>query len=549
MKMKNRILKYLYSYIKNNFNRIPCEKINPKAVLDCRGLGLDSIEMMSLFFDVESAFQIEIQAKDYYRIHTLTDLAEYIEKKLKEDSFLQYCSQYGEKIALVDEEKQISYAELGVKIQCATEKMHEWGMQEEDTVLLILENCWKYPVLFFAILETGAVPVLADCTAKAEWPKMANDSSSAFVILDETDMEKSGFNYIGDIIGVQIWKKMVYEKKNPVLQKAYLIHYTSGSTGIPNGVVHDLASFRNMITGFRKDFPITGKEIFLAALPFSHGYGLSCVFLSGLYAGSKLIVMHHFEPKEAVLLMKTTHVTHLFAVPPMFELILRTMKRNGDTLPELQYCCSSSLILSYDLISQFYAFTGKVINQEYGSAEMGVVAYSKYSTLPNTAKCVGRFLYPECYHITEEGELYIFSPEMAIGYSNGECFSKEFRTQDIVKLENELLYLEGRIKNLLECGGHKVFAEEVRQNLLNTGLFQDVYVCSANGNNKYIRAFIVPKQPFKTAREQLVDILSSEMDSYKIPAEFCVVSEIITNKMGKVTQECIKLMEKKSSIL
>lgn len=547
--MKNRILKYLYLYIKNNFNRIPCGKINSNAILDCRGLGLDSIEVMSLFFDVESAFQIEIQAKDYYRIHTLIDLAAYIEKKLKEDSFLQYCRQYGEKIAVIDEEKKISYAELGVQIQRAAEKMHEWGMQEEDTVLLTLENCWKYPVLFFAILETGAVPVLADRTAKAEWTKMAKDSFAAFVLLNEMDVEVSGFDYIGEIIGVQVWKRMVVEKKNAVLQEAYLIHYTSGSTGSSNGVVHDLVSFRNMITGFRKDFPITGKETFLAALPFSHGYGLSCVFLSGLYAGSKLVMMHRFEPKGAVSLMKAKQVTHLFAVPPMFELILRVMKRNGDTLPELQYCCSSSLMLSYDLISQFYVFTGKVINQEYGSAEIGVAAYSKFSTLPDTEKCVGRLLYPECYRITEDGELYMFTPEMAIGYTSGKRFSKEFGTQDLVKLENELLYLEGRVKNLLECGGHKVFAEEVRQNLLNTGLFQDVHVCSASDNNKYIRAFIVPKQPFEVDREQLVDILNSEMDSYKIPAEFCIVSEIISNNMGKVTQECIRLMEEKSSIL
>ena len=462
---------------------------------------------------------------------------------------MQYCKKYGEKIAVIDEEIQISYAELAVQIQCAAEKMHEWGMQEEDTVLLTLENCWKYPVLFFAILETGAVPVLADCTAKAEWPKMAKDSFAAFVILDETDMEVSGFDYIGDIIGVQVWNRKVCEKKNAVLQEAYLIHYTSGSTGTSNGVVHDLASFRNMITGFRKDFPITGKETFLAVLPFSHGYGLSCVFLSGLYAGSKLVMMHRFEPKGAVSLMKTKDVTHLFAVPPMFELIFRIMKRDRITLPELKYCCSSSLMLSYDLISQFYELTGKVINQEYGSAEIGVAAYSKFSTLPDTARCVGQLLYPECYRITEEGELYVFTPEMAIGYSSGKRFSKEFGTQDLVKLENGLLYLEGRIKNLLECGGHKVFAEEIRQNLLNTGLFQDVHVCSTSGNNKYICAFIVPKQPFEADREQLVNILNSEMDSYKIPAEFRIVSEIISNKMGKVTQKCIRMMEEKSSIL
>lgn len=318
-------------------------------MLGCKGLGLDSIEIMSLLFDMETAFQIEIDAVDYYKIQTLKELADYIEEKLQDDSFLKYCNEYGEKVAVIDGEKQLSYMELGAKIQIVAEKLKEWKMQEEDTVLLTLENSWKYPVLFFAILEIGAVPVLADYTAKAEWVQMSDDSCATFIISNEMLDGVAGFAYIGDIIGVQVCKREVCEKKNAVLQEACLIHYTSGSTGKHNGVVHDLASFRNMINVFRKDFPIIGEEIFLAALPFSHGYGLSCVFLSGLYAGSKLIMMSRFEPKLAVSLMQRNHVTHLFAVPPMYELILRALKRQKQKLPELQYCCSSSLMLSYDL--------------------------------------------------------------------------------------------------------------------------------------------------------------------------------------------------------
>lgn len=549
MKMKYKILKYINRYIKKNFKRISFDDFGQDIELGPRGLGLDSIEILSMICDLETVFHIEFKSEEYYTLDSIHKLAEAIKKYIEADSFLKYCDQFGNCTAVIDGKKRFSYNDIKNMIRETTCQLRELGICQDDTALICIENGWEYPVLFFSLLEIGAIPVLADVTASAEWKVMVDECGCSCYISECSSVEIDGFHRETEALGKKIYMRSLEFEKNSVLKEAVLIHYTSGSTGGPKGVVHDIASLRNMFFSFRNDIQFCGEEKMLAALPFSHGYGLSCVFFAGLFSGSCIVMMHKFEPREAVRLLDTENITHLFGVPPMFQLILKVLKAKKTVLPSLKYCCSSSLEISYDLIKEFYVYTGKVINQEYGSAEAGVITYSQFETLPKTGNCVGKFLYPDKIKIDESGELFISTPEMALGYSNGQYFDHMFAMNDLVKLVDGDVFLLGRTKNILECGGKKVFASEVRERLMQTGIFEDVYVCNLGNAEKYVCAFIVWKTGRQLNKNELVSCLEECMDCYKIPSEFRVVSEIMTNQMGKVTQKCIQVMIEKSNIL
>lgn len=549
MKMKYKILKYIDRYVKNNFNRISFDDFGQDIELGTRGLGLDSIEILSMICDLETVFHIEFKSEEYYRLDSIYKLAENIQKNIERDSFLKYCDQFGNCIAVIDGLKRFSYNDIKNMICETTRQLRDIGIRQDDTALICIENGWEYPVLFFSLLEIGAVPVLADVTASAEWKEIVDECGCSFYISECSSVEIIGFHRKTEVLGKKINVRSLEFEKNSVLKEAVLIHYTSGSTGGPKGVVHDIASLRNMFFSFREDIQFCGEEKILAALPLSHGYGLSCVFLAGMFSGSCLVMMHRFEPREAVRLLDTENITHFFGVPPMFQLILKVLKTKKLILPALKYCCSSSLEISYDLIREFYDYTGKVINQEYGSAETGVISYSQFETLPETGNCVGKFLYPDKLKIGKSGELFIYTPEMALGYSNGQYFDQMFVMNDLVELVGDDVFLLGRTKNVLECGGKKVFASEVRERLMQTGLFEDAYVCNLGNTEKYVCAFIVWKTGMKLDKNVLVSRLEECMDCYKIPSEFRTVSKILTNQMGKITQKCIQLMKEKSSIL
>ena len=62
MKMKYKILKYIDRYVKNNFNRISVDVFGQDIELGPRGLGLDSIEILSMICDLETVFHIEFKS-------------------------------------------------------------------------------------------------------------------------------------------------------------------------------------------------------------------------------------------------------------------------------------------------------------------------------------------------------------------------------------------------------------------------------------------------------------------------------------------------------
>lgn len=549
--MRTRILHAIESYIKSNFSRTSTRQWNQDEPLGCLGLGLDSVEIMTMFFDLEDAFQIEISSGDYYKIHTENELAAYMESRLQGQSIVQLSGQYGEKIAVTVDGRRITYGEFGRDIKNTVSQLKKTGIISEDCILLALKNSYEYAVIFFAVLECNAVPVLADWTANHELSVIADDSRAAYVISERNGGPFETFAYSGDFMGFEFWKKGEVEKKNWVLRDACLIHYTSGSTGRPNGVVHDIASYRNMITHFRKAMHYTGEEVLLLALPISHGYGLSCVFLSGLYSGSELVMMRQFQPADAIALIEEYQVTHLFAVPPMFELMNKVLRRNPHSLTSLLYCCSSSLQLHPSVVREFYFATGKVINQEYGSAETGVISFSDDTVPPKDTNCVGKPLYPRHYKVTDEGELLISSPEKASGYSSGKKMGRWYDTGDLVEIRDDKLFLRGRIKNMLVCGGRKVFAEEIQADLLKIEQVKEAYVCQKkeDSGSCYIRAFLVWEEGVSMSRQEIIERLRSEIDPYKIPGQFVSVPKILTNEIGKVTQQCVEDMEKISVIL
>lgn len=104
---------------------------------------------------------------------------------------------------------------------------------------------------------------------------------------------------------------------------------------------------------------------------------------------------------------------------------------------------------------------------------------------------------------------------------------------------------------MLVCGGRKVFAEEIQADLLKIEQVKEAYVCQKkeDSGSCYIKAFLVWEEGVSMSRQEIIERLRSEIDQYKIPGQFVSVPKILTNEMGKVTQQCVENMEKISVIL
>ena len=100
MEMQYKILEYINRYVKNNFKRISYDDFGQDIELGPRGLGLDSVEILSMIYDLETAFHIEFKSEEYYTLDSIYKLAENIQKYIEVDSFLKYCDQFGNRMAV-----------------------------------------------------------------------------------------------------------------------------------------------------------------------------------------------------------------------------------------------------------------------------------------------------------------------------------------------------------------------------------------------------------------------------------------------------------------
>ena len=143
------------------------------------------------------------------------------------------------------------------------------------------------------------------------------------------------------------------------------------------------------------------------------------------------------------------------------------------------------------------------------------------------------------------GELYVRTPAIAAGYADGAELGDRlgadgwFRTGDVARLDPEgFLWIEGRVSDMINRGGLKVFPGEVEEVLRLDPAVADCAVVGAPDDRlgEVPWAFVVPADPLRwtldprrstaPARERLAP--------YKVPARFIAVAELPRNEAGKV---------------
>ncbi len=95
------------------------------------------------------------------------------------------------------------------------------------------------------------------------------------------------------------------------------ILYTSGSTGMPKGVV---LSHRNMVAGAKSVASYlenTPDDTLLAALPLSFDAGISQL-TTAFHVGARVVLINYLLPKDVINALTTERVTGLTAVPPLY---------------------------------------------------------------------------------------------------------------------------------------------------------------------------------------------------------------------------------------
>lgn len=171
-----------------------------------------------------------------------------------------------------------------------------------------------------------------------------------------------------------------------------VIVYTSAMQGQPLGAI---LTHRNLLFNARATIEagaLTPSDHSLAALPFSHLFGLVGSAVAPLLAGARVTTMARFHPQRAIEVFEREDVTLFVGVPAMYIAMLSALEREGRSslrARALRLCICGGAPLDGEVQRRWAAVTGIELRQGYGLTEASPVALVNRASMPNVVGALG----------------------------------------------------------------------------------------------------------------------------------------------------------------
>lgn len=246
----------------------------------------------------------------------------------------------------------ISYSDLFPLVKSIASGLHSiLGIKQGDVVLLLLPNSIYFPIIFLAVLYVGAiVTTMNPLSTVLEIKKQIVDCKAcmAFSVLEKASKLQSlgipiicvpeNVNFLKEKKEFEVFYKLVYGNVDlglrPVIRQedTAAILYSSGTTGASKGAILTHRNFISVVELFIRfeasQYEYSSSEnVYLAALPMFHVYGLSLFVIGLLSLGTSIVVMRKFDANEMVKAIDGYGVTHFPVVPPILQAL--TKKANS----------------------------------------------------------------------------------------------------------------------------------------------------------------------------------------------------------------------------
>jgi long-chain acyl-CoA synthetase len=433
---------------------------------------------------------------------------------LQLESFLEESARrFPDKTALIFDRQRIKYSEIETRCNRLAHAMVERGLRPGDRVAIWLENSPEVVIALFAALKAGAVFLVLNSTTKAEKIEyVLNNARVRALVTDRRrahsfqkhwsivpHLEMAWIAGASERIDAQpIGKSLASlsqdfedhalpssppEKHAIDVDLAALI-YTSGSAGVPKGVMMTHLSMISAATSITTYLESTSEDIVLNFLPLSFDYGLYQVLMA-FKVGATLLLERSFTFPHLVLEAAVRErITGLPIVPTVISLLLQ-MDISRYDLSSLRCITSTGSALPTAHIRRLREmFPQAQIFSMYGLTECKRVSYLPPDQIDTRPTSVGRGMPNEEVYVVNEdgrragpgviGELVVRGSNIMKGYWEDPVeTAKRLRpgqypweqvlyTGDLFKTDSEgYLYFVGRKDDIVKSRDEKVSPREI----------------------------------------------------------------------------------------
>lgn len=338
------------------------------------------------------------------------------------------------------------------------------------------------------------------------------------------------------------------------------VTWTSGTTGRPRPILQTHSGYLELLD--RVLGPLRGRPADASRPPSPNLVPVSLALNAGIYnvlfglrAGAALVLMDRFSTAEFATLVQRFSIRST-VLPPAAMVMLCDDPGVQDLTP-LRFVRSITAPLSPLSARRFSDKFGVTVLNSYGQAEVGeVIGWTAADAREHPEK-IGAAGRPHpgvaikvvdgggaALPAGEVGELLVRPPRMASGYADGENLEDRLdaeghvRTGDYARIDGEgFVWIEGRVGDVINRGGNKVFPGQVEEVLLLSPGVREVAVvgCPDDRLGEVPVAFVVGDAP----DDELEALCRLHLTAYKIPVSFRRMDVLPRSEVGKVLRRAL----------
>ena len=418
-------------------------------------------------------------------------------------------------LALVCDDTILTYGQLLERADSFGQELQRSGVTGGCVVVIEASFSPNAVGLLLALIQLGAIAVPVSPLARVHRDEYAEIAQASHTFAFDNSDHWTVREHRRSITN-RLTKKLVDQGH------AGLVIFSSGSTGVPKAVLHD---FERLLEKFR---PPGHRKRTLAFLLFDHIGGLDTLF-GTLANGGTLITTSHRDPDTVCRAIAEHKVHTLPASPTFLNLVLVSDAWRHYDLSSLQVIAYGSEPMPQSLLDRLReVFSNVKFVQTYGMSELGVLKTSsrrdgslwmKFKNIGFETKVV-------------DGILWVRAESAMVGYLNApDLFQDDgwLNTEDAVEVDGDYLRILGRVTDLINVGGQKVYPAEVEGVLLTLENVLDATVYGERnpllGQVLAAKINLAIAEPLDAFKKRLRLHCRERLPSYKIPARIELTGE------------------------
>ncbi|MCX8172677.1 MAG: AMP-binding protein [Archaeoglobaceae archaeon] len=440
-------------------------------------------------------------------------------------------------------------------------------IEKGDRVLISLPNCPEFLISELAVLKAGGICAITNpLQGRVEVNRCIEKVNPKLVISTEVVNETVPYLLVEHQKRDEFWRAV--QESDPIApsvkinprEDVAVILFTGGVTGIPKGV---MLTHYNITTNVFQVLPwILGgaAEAFkgcsvLLALPVSHSYGHWALHVGISWASNIIMIpdpsnyddiaekINRYKPLLVVgvpkqymkLLSKEVDFTLAISGSAPLPKTVAEKHLQKNPIPIIEgYGLTETSPVTHVNIFAIAKFLGMNVDPKIGSIGVPVVGTEAKIVRDDGSTA----------NIGEVGELHIRGPQVMKGYWDAESPIKDgwLPTGDLAYMDEDgFFYIVGRLKEMINVSGYKVYPRVVEETLLR---HPAVEMCAVIGvpkknGSELVKAFVKLKKGEKINVEELIAFCAKELPKYAIPKEIEIRDELPTNYVQKILKRLL----------